>query len=327
MKILLSIGGWTYAHEQKHFDAPAATPQGRKKFADSCVTMIKDLGFDGIDIDWEYPQDAEQGQQLSLLLKEIRGAMNAYERKLEGETGTRPRFVLTIAAPAGEKNYGNMPLGEIAETLDFINLMVGRELPRGDMKMWDLWVLTNERQAYDYSGSWDSASGHQANLFPSQTCPSCTPFNSQSVIDAYVARGVPASKIVLGMPLYGRSFTNTSGIGEGYNGTGPGSWENGVWDYKALPQPGATEFFDKEAGASYSYDTNTKTLVTYDTLDMAKKKAQWIKEKGLGGAMWWELSGDRQDGGSIVSNVSVPLFPTHSPHDPRFPQTHLLHPP
>lgn len=97
--------------------------------------MIKDLGFDGIDIDWEYPQDAEQGQQLSLLLKEIRGAMNAYERKLEGETGMRPRFVLTIAAPAGEKNYGNMPLGEIAETLDFINLMVGRGLPRGDMKM------------------------------------------------------------------------------------------------------------------------------------------------------------------------------------------------
>ena len=124
LKVLLSIGGWTYAHEQKHFDAPAATAQGRKKFADSCMKLIKDLGFDGIDIDWEYPRDAEQGQQLLMLLQEIRRAMDAYATKLEGETGTRPQFVLTIAAPAGESNYKNMPLGAIAQTLDFINLMV-----------------------------------------------------------------------------------------------------------------------------------------------------------------------------------------------------------
>ena len=129
LKVLLSIGGWTYAHEQKHFDAPAATPQGRKKFADSCVKLIKDLGFDGIDIDWEYPQNPEQGQQMLMLLKEIRAAMEAYATKLEGETGTRPKFELTIAAPAGESNYKNMPLGAMAQTLDFINLMVGSPSP------------------------------------------------------------------------------------------------------------------------------------------------------------------------------------------------------
>lgn len=112
------------------------------------------------------------------------------------------------------------------------------------------------------------------------------------------------------MPLYGRSFANTDGIGKPYNGTGAGSWEKGVWDFKALPQPGAQEYYDKEAGATYSYDQSTKTLVSYDTLGMARKKAQWIKQKGLGGAMWWELSGDRQDEGSIVSGVSLqPLVP------------------
>jgi len=161
-------------------------------------------------------------------------------------------------------------------------------------------------QAYDYSGSWDQAAGHQANLFPSSSCHSCTPFNTQSVIDVYVAQGVPANKIVLGMPLYGRAFTNTDGLGKPYQGTGQGSWEAGVWDYKALPQPGAHECFDGEAGASYSYDNGTKTLVTYDTLDMACKKAQYIKQHNLGGAMWWELSGDRQDERSIVSNVRIP---------------------
>lgn len=88
------------------------------------MKLIKDLGFDGIDIDWEYPQNPEQGQQMLMLLKEIRAGMDAYETKLEGETGTRPKFVLTIAAPAGEANYKNMPLGAMAQTLDFINLMV-----------------------------------------------------------------------------------------------------------------------------------------------------------------------------------------------------------
>lgn len=125
LKVLLSIGGWTYAHEQRHFDTPASTPQGRKSFANSCVQLIKDLGFDGIDIDWEYPRDQQQGQQLLMLLQEIRSAMDAYAAKLESETGTKPQFVLTIAAPAGADNYNNMPLADLAQVLDFINLMVG----------------------------------------------------------------------------------------------------------------------------------------------------------------------------------------------------------
>lgn len=111
------------------------------------------------------------------------------------------------------------------------------------------------------------------------------------------------------MPLYGRAFTDTDGIGKPYNGSGPGSWENGVWDFKALPRPGAQEYYDQEAGASYSYDASSRTLVSYDTLAMAQKKAQWIKQKGLGGAMWWELSGDRQDAGSIVNGVSTSPSP------------------
>ncbi|CAI6339007.1 unnamed protein product [Periconia digitata] len=304
LKVLLSIGGWTYAHEQKHFDTPAATPQGRKTFADSCVKLIKDLGFDGIDIDWEYPSNPEQGQQLLLLLQEIRSAMDAYADKLAAEAGERPHFVLSIAAPAGESNYKNMPLGAIAQVLDFINLM-----------------------AYDYSGSWDPNAGHQANLFHSASNPNSTPFNTQSVVDVYIAQGVPSSKIVLGMPLYGRSFTNTDGLGKPYQGGGPGSWENGVWDYKALPQPGAAEYTDAEAGASYSYDNASRTLISYDTLDMVKRKAGYVREKKLGGAMWWELSGDRAGEGSLVESVANDLggpgcsYLEHKPNCITFPDS------
>ncbi|KAF2121856.1 putative chitinase [Lophiotrema nucula] len=285
MKLLLSIGGWTYAHEQKHFDVPASTPQGRKAFAQSCVNMIKNFGFDGIDIDWEYPQNPDQGDQLFLLLQEIRTAMNTYANTLAGYCGSKPHFWLSIAAPAGEANYKNMPLGKIAQVTDFINLM-----------------------GYDYSGSWDNAAGHQANLFASQSCPTCTPFNTDKVIQDYINNGVPPHKLVLGMPLYGRAFTNTKGIGQSYNGIGApdqsaGSWEAGVYDYKALPRPGAVEYYDKEAGASYSYDNGSQTLISYDNVDMAKRKAAYIKQHNLGGGMWWELSGDKTGEESIVQNV------------------------
>ncbi|KAF2738332.1 hypothetical protein EJ04DRAFT_509734 [Polyplosphaeria fusca] len=286
LKLLLSIGGWTYAHEQKHFDGPASTPAGRTNFANSCVQMIKDYGFDGIDIDWEYPQNPEQGEQLFLLLAEIRHAMDAYANTITSGSA-RPHFDLSIAAPAGEQNYKNLPLAKIASTVDFINLM-----------------------GYDFAGSWDRNTGHQANLFHSKHCPSCTPFNIDSVIRDYENNGVPCDKVVLGMPLYGRAFTNTTGIGEPFSGIGEGSFENGIWDFKALPRPGATEHYDHETGASYSYDNATRTLISYDTVDMAKRKAAWIKQRNLGGAMWWELSGDREDdSGSIITNVSLPLPP------------------
>jgi chitinase len=124
LKTLLSIGGWTYTQISKHLDGPASTPAGRKRFADSCVELIKDLGFDGIDVDWEYPESPEQGHQLLLLLREIRSAMDDYAETLASQCGEKPQFLISIAAPANADKYNNLPLREIAETLDFINLMV-----------------------------------------------------------------------------------------------------------------------------------------------------------------------------------------------------------
>ena len=105
------------------------------------------------------------------------------------------------------------------------------------------------------------------------------------------------------MPLYGRAFENTDGIGKPYSGVGEGSWENGVFDFKALPKDGAEEVCDWEVGGSYSYDRGSRKLVTYDTVEMARKKAEWVKEKGLGGAMWWESSADKSGEESLIGNV------------------------
>jgi len=106
------------------------------------------------------------------------------------------------------------------------------------------------------------------------------------------------------MPLYGRAFTATDGPGKPFSGTGEGSWEQGVWDYKALPQTGAKEMIDHKSGASWSYDPEKRLMVSYDTPEMAKIKADYVKRERLGGAMWWESSGDKQGRESLIERVS-----------------------
>ncbi|POS80119.1 glycosyl hydrolase family 18 [Diaporthe helianthi] len=273
MKVLLSIGGWTYS---TNFPAAASTAEGRALFASTAVTLMKDWGFDGLDIDWEYPADATQAANFVALLQTVRKALDDYA----AQYAPGYHFLLTIASPAGPQNYNTMQLSAMSQYLDYFNLM-----------------------AYDYAGSWDSTSGHQANIYPASDSGNvqAAKYSTDRAVTDYIAAGVPASKIVLGMPMYGRSFEATGGIGQAYTGVGSGSWENGVWDYKVLPKAGATVITDRAAGATYSYDAGSKELITYDTPAMVSTKVDYLKSKGLGGSMFWEASGDRNDSGSLLT--------------------------
>ena len=272
LKVLLSIGGWTWS---TNFPAASATEETRSRFAQSAVTIMKDWGFDGIDVDWEYPANDEEAANMILLLQRVRDELDAYSK----EHASGYHFELSIAAPAGPQHFEKLKLAELGKVLDYINLM-----------------------AYDFAGSFSNATGHQANLYPSND-PSATPFNTKDAVDGYIEGGVPAEKLILGMPIYGRDFVGTEGPGKSFTGVGKGSWEAGIWDYKDLPLNGAEVQYDKEIGATWTYDAASKTLVSYDTPEMIRQKVAYATDLGLGGSMFWEASGDKTGADSLISTA------------------------
>ncbi|TQW01628.1 chitinase 1 precursor [Cordyceps javanica] len=272
IKLMLSIGGWTLSD---NLPQVASSVSARKNFAQSAVSFMQNWGFDGIDLDWEYPKDQTDGINLTYLLQELRKELDSYA----AQHASGHHFLLTMAASANPDVIKLLDIKGINGAVDYINLM-----------------------AYDYAGAWDSYTGYLANIGSSSAQPTATHFATETALNLYLNRGATASKIVLGMPAYGRSFQQTDGIGKPFKGTGPGSWEDGVWDYKALPRTSdARVSCDESVYGCYSYDPNTKELITYDTHEMVALKVAWLRNKGLAGSMFWEASGDRKDGRSLIA--------------------------
>ncbi|CAA7263156.1 unnamed protein product [Cyclocybe aegerita] len=256
LKVLLSIGGWTYS---PNFHPVVINPALRAKFVETSVKILEDYGLDGLDIDYEYPTNDEQAAGYTGLLKEMRIALDKHATR----KGYGAKFLLTIAAPCGPDNYKKLHVQKMDRYLDFWNLM-----------------------AYDFAGSWDSVTGHQANLYGG-------PLGAASAVNWYISQGVMRDKLVLGVPLYGRSFLNTDGPGSSFSGMGQGTWESGVYDYRALPLPNSTVREDTKTGVSWSYDPAKREMISFDSENIARLKGQYIKRENLGGSMFWELSGDK----------------------------------
>ncbi|KAF8857889.1 putative glycosyl hydrolase, family 18 [Acephala macrosclerotiorum] len=277
LKTMLSILGATYSAK---FSPILESESLRANFASTALKLMTDLGFDGIDIDYEYVQNATEASNMVDLLSKLRSGMDA----ISSNTSCSP-FLLSYASPAGPLKYTQLDMPGMDQYLDFWNYM-----------------------GFDYAGAWDTIAGHSSNLFASKDNPLSTPFNTSTAINYYLTTGqVPASKINLGSPLYAHAFAGTEGPGKPFNGTGTGGSFGiaGIWDYKALPVSGynATVYNSKKLGASWSYDSAKKYMISYDTPAIAKEKAQWIMKMGLGGSMWWEVSMDKNGTESLIGST------------------------
>jgi chitinase len=281
LKTLISVGGWTLSGP---FSDVALT-EARSRFAKSCVAFMLKYGFDGVDIDWEYPVGGgQEGNKTrpadrpnyTLLLAELRRQLDEQGKK------DAKRYLLTIAAPAGPKTYANVELEKIHAHLDWINLMT-----------------------YDFHGGWSPLTNFNAPLYPSSKDPTADEtvrksFNVDSAVKAYLSVGVPAEKLVVGVPFYGRGWGGVKNVNDGLyqpraQALPKGMWEAGVFDWKDLSANHvgkSRRFWHDEAKVPWLYDEKSGVMISYDDPESLRLKAEYVKKNNLGGVMFWELSAD-----------------------------------
>jgi chitinase len=292
LKVLISLGGWTLS---KYFSDAALTPQSRAKVVASCVDMfvkgnLPSLGpgesggpgsatglFDGIDIDWEWPNwpgntgnvlRPEDKKNMTALLAEFRKQLNAYGR----ETGKH--YLLTAFLPANPAAIdAGWEADKIFRSLDFATV-----------------------QGYDFHGTWEMVTNQQSALRRPVNSPDNPDFTGNRAIHAWVARGAPSRELVLGIPYYGQGWTGvTGGNGLFKPATGPaaGTWAPGTEDYKVLatlPGKGYTVYRDTRNGHAWLF--NGTTFWTFDDPSVVQQKTRYIRNNNLGGAMVWSLDAD-----------------------------------
>jgi len=284
LKLLIAVGGWAGS---KGFSDAAATRQSRRRLADSAVAFLRRQRLDGIDVDWEYPvaggaagtvSRPEDRRNFTLLLQDLRAALDA-----AGQADGK-RYLLSIAAGGSPEYVADTELAKIARTVDWVGLM-----------------------SYDFAGPWSETSGHNAPLFADPANPA--PDAARKTVAASVMRvleaGVPPGKLLLGLPLFGRTWRGCAARNDGEyqecSGPAKGTWDDGALDYQDiavhyLTNPDFARHFNNRAKVPFLFNARSGQFISYDDAESFGYKIDLLRERRLGGVMYWEITADREGG-------------------------------
>lgn len=272
LKTLAAIGGWNEG--SRKFSKMAASVELRKRFIYDSVAFCQRHGFDGIDLDWEYPAQRDGNplvdkENHALLVEEMRAVFDQYG------------LLMTAAVASVEFSAGvSYDIARVSKSFHFLNVMV-----------------------YDMHGAWDSYCGINAPLYrgSADTTDQQVQLNVNSSIHYWLSQGAPAEKLVLGIPLYGRSFTlanaANSQIGAatiGGGSAGPYTQQAGVLGYNEFCEKLKTEAWDLRWSDEQQvpYAVRNNQWLGYDDVRSIQLKVKYLMDLGLGGAMVWSLETD-----------------------------------
>jgi chitinase len=275
LKLMISIGGG--GDLENKFENVVSSPENLANFTTSCLALMKNWGFDGMDLDWEFTKP-DFTQPYTALLTEMRRQL---DQQSQAEGGRR--YYLTMAAPAGPWGIARLELDKIYPIVDWINLMT-----------------------YNYYGSWSDSTGLNAPLHLVSADPQG--LSVDKTVLAYLNAGVPANKLVLGVPFFGAAW---QGVGAGQNGLfqpNQGIFSAGAFDYREIKDKyvsSFTAFWEDTARVPWLYDAAQGVMISYDDPRSLKEKAAYARSLGLAGVMIWQITGDDSEH-SLLKAVSIP---------------------
>ena len=248
LRVIMAIGGWG----ADGFSDAALTPASRYNFAREAKRWVDEYGLDGIDIDWEYPGSSASGirsrpqdrENFTLLLTALRDVLGA-------------DAWLSVAGTGEDSYIRNVEIANIAPIINYFNLM-----------------------AYDFTAGETGATAarHQSNLYPSSLGLGNTSVDTQ--INNLISAGMPAPKILMGIPFYGR-----------YGATSTKTFDDLRKNY--LNKNGYRVLWDNVAKAPYIVDSNGNFAYSYDNLLSIYFKGLYIAERCLGGMFSWQSGMDQ----------------------------------
>ena len=290
LTILISVGGWLWSGQ---FSDAALTEQSRQQFIQSAIDFIGHYDLDGLDIDWEYPGmpgaghafRPEDGQNFNILLKELRARFN----KESATTGRK--LLLSIAAGAEDDYIAHTGMAEAQKYLDTVNLM-----------------------AYDYYEPGSShTTGHHAPLFTNPADP--LKISADASVRAFRQAGVPAEKLVLGVPFYGHLWGEVNASNHGLYQPGkavPNAYSPFSLIESTMLSQDFVRYWDPVSSAPYLYSSARHIFVSYEDEQSLAAKCHYVLAHKLGGVMFWDYSND-SDGKLLKTIDSELLHPVPQP--------------
>jgi chitinase len=271
LKILISIGGWSWSG---NFSDAVLTPESRSIFAKTSVEIVADYDLDGVDIDWEYPGQTgnnnvfrpEDRQHYTLMFEALRKELN----KLSKATGKY--YELTTAVGANASYIEHTDMDKAVEYLDYVNLMT-----------------------YDFYTTGDTA-GHHSNLYPPEDYHQDA--SAHKSVHLFLDAGVPAEKLVMGIPFYGRSWIMKSAEKHGINMPVADRARGGGYTYikdSMVNKTGFVRYWDENAMAPYLFNSETNQLVVYDDEESVGLKCDYVIDNGMAGMMFWQYASDTSE--------------------------------